>query len=138
MFTRRKTTALLATALMLSPALIATAMAQQKSTIQFAAGNDNASVDGKITGDGYHDYVMGAKAGQKMGVSLITKGSAYFNILPPGSTGEAIYNSSINGNDATAVELPADGNYTIRVYLMGHDNSAKKTVSYTVSTSIMN
>ena len=138
MFTRRKATALLATALMLSPALIATAIAQQKSTIQFAAGNDNASVDGKITGDGYHDYVMGAKAGQKMGVSLITKGSAYFNILPPGSTGEAIYNSSINGNDATAVELPADGNYTIRVYLMGHDNSAKKTVSYTVSTSIMN
>ena len=131
-----KTLALTTTlALALFPAA---ALAQQKSTIHFSAGNDNAAVDGKIKGDGYHDYLLGAKAGQKMGVSLIAKGNAYFNILPPGSNDEAIYNSSVNGNDATNIVLPANGNYTIRVYLMGNDNSAGKTVSYTVSTAVMN
>lgn len=38
-------------------------------------------------------------AEQQMYVSLSTKGTAYFNILPPGSSGEAIYNSSMSGND---------------------------------------
>jgi hypothetical protein len=46
-------------------------------------------------------------------------GDAFFNILPPGSSDVAIYNSSIDGNGATAIRLPASGDYTIRVYLMG-------------------
>lgn len=90
------------------------------------------------SGSNYHDYILGAKAGQRMGVSLITKGSAFFNILPPGSSDVAIYNSSINGNDATGIVLPADGDYTIRVYLMGDAKDTGKTVSYMVSTLIMN
>ena len=72
-----------------------------------------------------------------MGVSLVTDGSAYFNILPPGSTGEAIYNSSIDGNDATGVSLPASGDYVVRVYLMGADEDEGRTVPFTLSMSIM-
>ena len=114
------------------------AMSQARSTVKFERGNDNTAVQGKVTGDGYHDYLLGAKAGQTMGVSLIADSSSvYFNILPPGSGGEAIYNSSTSGNDATGVRLPKSGNYTIRVYLMGAAADGGKTVPFTLSMSIM-
>jgi hypothetical protein len=113
------------------------ALAQSSERVRFEAGNDNAAVESQVTGDEYRDYVLGAKAGQSMGVSLITEGSAYFNILPPGSAGEAIYNSSVDGNDATGIVLPADGDYTVRVYLMGADEDENRTVPFTLSITIM-
>ncbi len=112
------------------------ASAQSRERVEFAKGNDNAAVQGNVTGQGYYDYLLGAKAGQTMGVSLITDGSAYFNILPPGSNDVAIYNSSIEGNDATGIKLPASGDYTIRVYLMGADADGGATVPYTLSIGI--
>lgn len=116
--------------------LVHPASAQSRERVKFAKGNDNAAVNGKVTGQGYHDYMLGAKAGQTMGVSLITDGSAYFNILPPGSNDVAIYNSSIDGNDATGIKLPASGDYTIRVYLMGADADGGATVPYMLSMTI--
>jgi hypothetical protein len=118
------------------------ALAQTQSRVAFEAGNDNSAVDGKVTGQEYVDYLLGAKAGQAMGVSLTVNesdgnGTVYFNILPPGSSGEAIYNSSSDGNDAVNVMLPADGDYTIRVYQMGNDEDTGKTSSFTISVVIM-
>ncbi len=111
--------------------------AQARTTVKFDKGNDNTAVKGSVAGKQYHDYVLGAKAGQSMGVSLITDGSAYFNILPPGSNDVAIYNSSINGNDATNVRLPESGDYTIRVYLMGQAEEENTPVPYMLSMTIM-
>jgi len=111
-------------------------LAQSSKRVKFAAGNDNAAVESSVTGNDYKDYVLGAAAGQTMGVSLITDGTAYFNILPPGSDGEAIYIGSMDGNDAS-VELPAAGDYTIRVYLMGNDRDSGATVPFTLSMTIM-
>ncbi len=111
--------------------------AQTREVVHFAAGNDNAAVEGSITGHEYRDYILGARAGQTMGVSLITEGSAYFNILPPGSDNVAIYNGSIDGPDAVNIKLPADGDYTIRVYLMGDAEDSNKTVKYMVSMVVM-
>jgi hypothetical protein len=118
------------------------AMAQSTSRVAFEAGNDNAAIDGTVTGDEYVDYLLGASAGQMMGVSLMVNqsdgnGTVYFNILPPGSSGEAIYNSSSLGNDAVNVPLPADGDYTIRVYQMGNDEDTGKTSEFTISVMIM-
>lgn len=113
------------------------AFAQSSERVNFAAGNDNAAIEASVTGDGYRDYVLGAAAGQTMGVSLITDGTAYFNILPPGSDGEAIYIGSRDGLDATGVRLPSDGDYTIRVYLMGDDRDSGRTVPFTLSMTIM-
>lgn len=134
----RSVLAFSAALLLMMSGMAVPAFAQQKTTVHFSAGNDNAAIDGVVKGQQYHDYILGAKAGQRMGVSLITKGSAYFNILPPGSKDAAIYNSSVGGNDATNIELPDEGNYTIRVYLMGNDADANKSVKYTISTTIMN
>lgn len=132
----RGLTVALATVAIISAATLSVS-AQSRERVSFAAGNDNAGVEATVTGQEYRDYLLGAQAGQTMGVSLITEGSAYFNILPPGSTGEAIYNSSIDGNDATGIVLPADGDYTIRVYLMGNDEDSGATVPFTLSMVIM-
>jgi hypothetical protein len=115
--------------------------AQDQARVEFEAGNDNAAVNGTIVGDAYIDYLLGARAGQTMAVSLIPgetngDGTIYFNILPPGSTGVAIYNGSIDGLDATGIKLPANGDYTIRVYQMGNDADAGKTTAFTLSVGI--
>ncbi len=127
------TTALLAT---LSLGLALPPATQAGERIQFARGNDNAAVEGSVTGSHHRDYILGARAGQTMSVSLITKGNAHFNILPPGSHDVAIYNGSINGENAS-VRLPSNGDSTIRVYLMGHDKDSGRTVPYTLSVAIM-
>ena len=113
------------------------ALPQSPERIRIDSGNDNGSIQGAVKGGTYRDYLLGARAGQKMSVSLITDGSAYFNIMPPGATYEAIYNSSVNGNDAISVRLPKSGDYTIRVYLMGADDSERKTIPFTLSVTIM-
>lgn len=136
--TRMKSMILALGALGLSVAQMAmpAAWAQSVSRITFAKGNDNASVTGTITGKQYRDYKIRVGAGQNLGVSLVTKGSAYFNILPPGSKDVAVYNSSTSGNDATGIETVA-GDYTIRVYLMGSAEYSKKPVSYQMSVSVL-
>jgi hypothetical protein len=117
-------------------------VAQDQARVEFEAGNDNAAINGAVIGDGYIDYLLGAQAGQMMSVSLIPgesngNGTIYFNILPPGSSGEAIYNGSTYGLDATNIELPADGDYTIRVYQMGNDADTGKTTAFMISVGIM-
>ena len=120
--------------------LTVAAAAQMTADVQFEKGNYGTMVSGTVIGDEYFDYKLGASAGQTMFVELKVSGTngsgtAYFNILPPGSDGVAIYNGSINGN-STTIELPEDGTYTIRVYLMGNDRDTGKTVGYNVDLSI--
>lgn len=111
------------------------AAAQTSQRIAFARGNDNAAVSGAISGRQYKDYIVNARAGQRLGASLVTGNPVcYFNILPPGGDGTALYNSSIDGNDATNIKLPRSGDYRIRVYLMG----TRKPAKYTLSVSVMN
>jgi hypothetical protein len=135
-----KTLAILALAAGLTSAMTS-AFAQETSRVHFAAGNDNAAINGTITGRDYVDYLLGARAGQRMAVALSVtgtngSGSAYFNILPPGSDGAAIFNSSMSVNNFGEVQLPVTGDYTVRVYLMGNDYDAGKTVGYTLSVTI--
>ncbi|MFA3915783.1 hypothetical protein [Ruegeria hyattellae] len=116
------------------------ANAQMTADVKFAPGNYGTMVNGTVTGDEFFDYKLGANAGQKMFVELNVagtngNGTIYFNILPPGSDGVAIYNGSINGN-TTTLDLPDSGDYTIRVYLMGNDRDTDKTVGYNIDLSI--
>lgn len=126
--------------LAVTAALPLTAVAQTVSDVHFTAGNYGTMVTGKIAGYDYIDYRLGAKAGQKMFVELSVEGSngygtVYFNILPPGSDGVAIYNSSIDGN-TTTVTLPESGTYAIRVYQMGNDKDAGKSSRFHMDLSI--
>lgn len=127
-------------ALVIGSALVAPLLAQTVSDVHFSAGNYGTTVNGTVVGNEYIDYRLGANAGQKMFVELAVdgtngSGTVYFNILPPGSTGEAIYNSSMSGN-STTVDLPSSGSYTIRVYQMGNDKDAGKTSGFHIDLSI--
>lgn len=126
----------LAAAAMITAPMAAPVMAQVVSRITFAKGNDNASVKGTIKGKAYRDYKLRVGNGQKLSVS-ITKGQPYFNILPPGSTGEAVFIGSSEGNDAVGIPTVA-GDYTIRVYLMGGAQTSGKAYPYTLSVAVMN
>lgn len=127
-------------ALVVSMALAQPVMAQTVSDVKFSKGNFGTMVNGTIIGDEYIDYRLGAKAGQSMFVDLAVDdsngtGTVYFNILPPGSNGEAIYNSSMNGN-TTTIKLPKSGTYAIRVYHMGDDADSGKTSGFHIDLSI--
>lgn len=123
---------LLAGALLTGAALTAEAAKQ----ISFGKGKTSASVSGKVKGNEDMDYTLRASAGQTMTVDMkASKGAAYFNVLPPGSTGEAMFVGSNDGNHFKG-ELPADGDYTIRVYLMGGAKDSDKPVNYTLKVAI--
>ncbi|WMS41322.1 hypothetical protein RDV64_14680 [Acuticoccus sp. MNP-M23] len=136
----QRTLSALALTLILAAPPVGPVMAQSKSVVEFAPGNFGTMVNGTIEGDEYIDYMLGAKAGQEMFIELTVDGtngtgSVYFNVLPPESAGEAIYNSSIDGN-STTVPLPSDGDYAIRVYQMGTDADAGKTAGFRIDLSI--
>jgi hypothetical protein len=104
--------------------------------LQFAKGSSSATVKGSLKGDKTIDYKLRAKAGQAMSVALKTSNDAnYFNVLPPGSKDVAIFVGSTSGNDWTGA-LPADGEYTIRVYLMRSAARRKETANYTLTVGI--
>jgi hypothetical protein len=104
--------------------------------LQFTKGASSATVKGSLKGDKTIDYKLRAKAGQTMSVTLKTSNSAnYFNVLPPGSTGEAIFVGSTGGNEWTG-PLPADGEYTVRVYLMRSAARRNETANYTLTVGI--
>ena len=112
--------------------------AEAAKPIQFAKGKSSASVSGKVQGSDYVDHVLRASAGQTMTVDFKAgKGAAYFNLMPPGGTGEtpALFNGSMDGNHYKGT-LPSDGDYTIRVYLMGGAKDSNKPVSYTLKVGI--
>lgn len=104
--------------------------------LQFAKGTSSATVKGSLTGDKTIDYKLRARAGQTMSVALKTSnGANYFNVLPPGSAGEAIFVGSTSGNEWTG-QLPADGEYTVRVYLMRSAARRNETATYTLTVGI--
>jgi hypothetical protein len=108
----------------------------QSRPLQFAKGASSATVKGSLKGDKTIDYKLRAKAGQTMSVTLKTgNASNYFNLLPPGSRDVAIFVGSTSGNEWTGA-LPADGEYTIRVYLMRSAARRHESADYTLTVGI--
>jgi hypothetical protein len=104
--------------------------------LQFAKGTSSATSKGSLKGDKTIDYKLRAKAGETMSVTLkSSNGANYFNVLPPGSGGEAIFIGSTSGNEWTG-PLPADGEYTVRVYLMRSAARRSETADYTLTVGI--
>ncbi len=116
------------------------ALAQDSVRIQFAPGATSTTINGTIIGNEYIDYVLGARAGQTMVVSLAVtgtngNGSAFFNIVPAGQDFPALFNGSNAGRRAE-VTLPESGDWAIRVYLMGNDADTGRTVGYSIDVYI--
>jgi hypothetical protein len=106
----------------------------RQERVQFAKGASSAVIAGKIKGDADVDYLVRARAGQTLSVTLKESNPQnYFNILPPG-TDMAMFVGS-DGADFTRV-LPADGDYTIRVYLMRPAARRNEASDYTLSVTV--
>lgn len=127
--------AMVATSLCAGPSL-----AQDSVPVRFEAGASSAEISGTIIGQESIDYVLRAREGQTMDVSLTVTGTngdgiVYFNILPAGQDFPALFVGSRDGEQAS-VALPSSGDWAIRTYLMGNDRDTGKTVGYTIDVSI--
>ncbi|SUS05006.1 conserved hypothetical protein [Candidatus Defluviicoccus seviourii] len=90
----------------------------RQERVHFQPGSTSATIEGRITGRQTIDYVLGARQGQSMNVSMATDNNAnYFNILAPGESEVAMFNGSVADNQFEGV-LPKSGDYKVRVYLM--------------------
>ena len=103
--------------------------------VQFVKGASSSSIKGRIQGDAMVDYQVRAGAGQTIAVTLKPSNPQnYFNVLPPGSTGEAMFVGQ-DGGDYKGM-LPADGDYTVRVYLMRPAARRNESSSYTLTIGV--
>jgi hypothetical protein len=104
--------------------------------VHFAKGASSATLKGSLKGDKTIDYRLSARAGQTMSVTLKTSNAAnYFNVLTPGSGDVAVFVGSTSGNEWTG-QLAADGEYTIRVYLMRSAARRNEAANYTLTVGI--
>lgn len=108
--------------------------------VHFSAGATGTVLDGRITGEEYVLYKIGAEAGQTMDVNLTSdNGATYFNLYAPGSgpgdqalaAGEM--QPEINHFSGT---LPASGEYSISVFLYRNAARRNEAANYTLDISI--
>lgn len=118
--------------------LFAPALAQdapRTERVQFARGTSSKAITGKIKGYDGARYLIGARAGQTLTVTLKTSNaSSYFNVTAPGAD-TAMFVGSTSGNRFTA-KIPSSGDYAVDVYLMRNAARRGETANYTLTVSI--
>jgi hypothetical protein len=106
-----------------------------KKDVVFKPGATSATLQGSVKGHQSIDYLVRANAGQYMVVNLKPgNSSTNFNVLPPGSE-EAIFIGSTSGTSFKG-NLPKDGVYTVRVYLMGAASEEQRSIPFTLGISV--
>jgi hypothetical protein len=102
----------------LAATLAASAIAaNREERVRFASGASSAELRGEVRGYDFVDYLVGARAGQRLSISLTrTSGQAFFIVRAPGSD-ENLFDGSLSG-DRFATLLPATGDYRVRVLMM--------------------
>lgn len=121
---------LLSCLLLLTASLSFAANDIRTERVKFKQGASSAVIEASIKGRQTVDYVVGAKAGQTMNVSLATQhGATYFNILAPGENEVAFFNGSVSENQYEGT-VQATGDYKIRVYMMRSAARRKEVARY--------
>lgn len=104
----------------------------KKVNVNFKAGTSGATYSNTVSGNGSVDYIIKAKGGQQMSVTLTSPNSSlYFAATKAGSV-EAIADAA---RDATTWSgtLPDDGTYVVRVYLFRNAaRTTKRPVSFKI------
>lgn len=103
--------------------------------LKFAKNASSATVKGTLAGRQTIDYKLRAKAGQQMSVALKSANAGLsFNVLPPGSLDVAIP-GAIGLQDWQGA-LPADGEYTVRMYLPRSAARRGEKAAYSLTVAI--
>lgn len=116
----------------------------RQETVHFAPGASGTTIQGRITGRESVSYILGARAGQRMRVSLSADNSStYFNIYEPGRGpgDQALANSEQTGAMVPDLNrfdgvLPSSGNYIISVYLYRNAARDGKSSRYSLDIAI--
>lgn len=114
--------------------------AQETRTLdlQFEQGATGTTVHGAISDYDTTNYRLRAKTGQQIRVALETDNAAnYFNIFAPGKGpgDQAMFIGSTAGNTFSG-KLPADGVYTVQLYLMRSAARRNESANYTLKIMI--
>ncbi|RUM65523.1 MAG: g-type lysozyme inhibitor [Sulfurospirillum sp.] len=114
------------------------AVAKDKITthqVHFQKGTSSATMKGSVKGYDTVLYKLGAKAGQTMRVSIDSK-HANFNVYAPGKgMGDQALFLGEPGIPYVG-KLPADGTYTISVYLMRNEARRGTTAPFTLHAEV--
>lgn len=106
--------------------------------IHFRPGSTSTAIAGKVQGDQSVDYLLNARAGQKLSVSLTSSNrSVYFNLIAPGEKDVAFYVGS-NSDELNRFQgsVPASGNTRVRVYLYRAAARRGEVATYRLNVSI--
>lgn len=129
-----KKTALALAALMLAAPIFAQ-NAERTERVQFARGTSSKAIKGSIRGYNGANYLVRARAGQTLTVSLKTSNpSSYFNVTAPGAEA-AMFIGSTSGNSFTTT-IPSSGEYKINVYLMRNAARRNAVANYTLTVGV--
>ena len=124
----------LATCLASAPNLAETDIRSER--VQFEPKTSGTTISAKIKGRETVDYLLGARAGQTLSVTMKTDNSAnYFNVIPPDTDDEAVFVGSSEGNSYEG-KLDLDGDWKIRVYLMRSAARRNETAAFDLTIGI--
>jgi hypothetical protein len=105
--------------------------------VVYKSGYGSVQFKQSIKGYKTAEYKLNAKAGQILTVDFKpSNSSAYFNITAKGAD-YALFNGSIMGNHFIG-SLPADGDYTVQVYLMRNAARRNEVANYEISLILAN
>lgn len=117
---------------------MAVAQAQEgvrTETVHFPAGKSATSISDTVKGYNAVHYVVGAKAGQDMTVTLETSNASnYFNVTAPGSDTAMFVGAEAGGK--FQAKLKADGDYVINVYLMRNAARRDEVAKYKLDIAV--
>ncbi len=109
--------------------------AERVERVRFARGASSATVRGRIQGYRMVDYLVNARAGQRMTVRLQTPGRfTYFVVRGPESD-ENLYDATSTERTAN-LTLPETGDYRIRVFQMRNAARRGEASNYTLTIRI--
>lgn len=105
--------------------------------VSFPAGKTSTVINGTIKGSRTIDYTVETSTGQELSVSLNSKSTAiYFNVLPPGSNGEAIYVGETDGSNKFSGQTQG-GVYKIRVFINRAAARRNESANYGLKISVI-
>ncbi|VXB17362.1 conserved exported hypothetical protein [Flavobacterium sp. 9R] len=109
----------------------------QSKKVTFGPGKSGTLINGTIKGDLIIDYLLSVNANQTISIALNSKStSIYFNVMEPGSTGEAIYIGENEGTNKFNGTASQSGTYKIRVFLNRAVARRGSSASYGLNISV--
>ncbi len=115
--------------------IVVLAQSNQTREVFFPVGKSSVTSMGTISGYQIIDYAVTGKSGQEFTVALNSKSKLiFFNVLPPGLGGKAIYIGESDGANKFKGKLSQSGVYKIRVFLLS--SVARKNVSVKFALSV--